>query len=86
MCMSFCFVSIILQYYFISILAVDDSNSKGSSSNLTSKGSSSNLRSRANAGPSEGGDVPEKYYVVQNNEMIRVKYLLIYAQKTNTHR
>lgn len=64
----------------------EEGNAKGSSSNLSSKGSSSNLRSRANAGPSEGGDVPEKYYVVQNNEMIRVKYLLIYAQKTQTHR
>jgi len=43
-------------------------------------------RARANAGPSEGGDVPEKYYVVQNNEVIRVKYLLVYGQKTSTHR
>ena len=68
------------------VTAEVEGNSKGSSSNLSSKGSSSNLRSRANAGPSEGGEVPEKYYVVQNNEMIRVKYLLIYAQKTQTHR
>jgi len=43
-------------------------------------------RSRANAGPSEGGDVPEKYYVVQNNEVIRVKYLLVYAHKTASHK
>ena len=71
---------------FTVFAAIDESNSKGSSTSLSSKGSSSNLRSRANAGPSEGGEVPEKYYVVQNNEMIRVKYLLIYAQKTHTHR
>ena len=44
------------------------------------------VRSRANAGPSEGGDVPEKYYVVQNNEVIRVKYLLVYANKTTSHK
>lgn len=43
-------------------------------------------RSRANAGRSEGGDVPEKYYVVQNNEVIRVRYLLLYAHKTTSHR
>lgn len=43
------------------------------------------VRSRAHAGPSEGGDVPEKYYVVQNNEVIRVKYLLVYAKKTTSH-
>ncbi|KAL4228221.1 Protein mono-ADP-ribosyltransferase parp16 [Mactra antiquata] len=43
-------------------------------------------RSRANAGPSEGGNVPEKYYVVQNNEVLRVKYLLVYAEKTVSHR
>ncbi|KAH3840096.1 protein mono-ADP-ribosyltransferase PARP16-like isoform X2 [Dreissena polymorpha] len=42
-------------------------------------------RARANAGPSEGGEVPEKYYVVQNNEVIRVKYILVYAQKSSSH-
>ncbi|ELU02619.1 hypothetical protein CAPTEDRAFT_64398, partial [Capitella teleta] len=30
---------------------------------------------------SPGGEVPEKYYVVRNNEVMRVKYLLIYAEK-----
>ncbi|XP_013406038.1 mono [ADP-ribose] polymerase PARP16 [Lingula anatina] len=33
---------------------------------------------------SMGGDVPEKYYVVQNNEMLRVKYLLVYVNKQFT--
>lgn len=49
-------------------------------------GSEANLRHRANAGPSEGGDVPEKYYVVQNNEVIRVKYLLVFGYRTRPYR
>ncbi|KAK3609199.1 hypothetical protein CHS0354_003179 [Potamilus streckersoni] len=43
-------------------------------------------KSRANAGNSEGGEVPEKYYVVQNNDVIRVKYLLVYAHKSPVKR
>ena len=45
-------------------------------------------RSRARAPGSMGGDVPEKYYVVRNTDMIRVKYLLVYASKSpaKTHR
>jgi len=38
-------------------------------------------RSRARAAGSMGGDVPEKYYIVQNNEMVRVKYVLVYTNK-----
>ena len=38
-------------------------------------------RTRARARNSEGGDVPEKYYVVTNNELVRVKYVLIYTEK-----
>ena len=38
-------------------------------------------RTRARARNSMGGDVPERYYVVTNNELIRVKYLLVYAEK-----
>jgi len=37
--------------------------------------------SRARIAGSMGGDVPEKYYVVQNNEMVRVKYMLVYTSK-----
>jgi len=40
-----------------------------------------NHRSRSRASGSMGGDVPEKYYVVQNNDMVRVKYLIVYADK-----
>ena len=43
-------------------------------------------RNRARAAESQAGDVPERYYVVENNEMVRVKYLLVYSQATNTHR
>jgi poly[ADP-ribose] polymerase 16 len=38
-------------------------------------------RMRARARNSEGGDVPERYYVVTNNQLLRVKYLLVYAEK-----
>lgn len=38
-------------------------------------------RSRARARNSEGGDVPERYYVVTNNHVVRVKYVLVYAEK-----
>ena len=38
-------------------------------------------RQRLRARNSEGGDVPEKYFVVTNNQLVRVKYLLVYSQK-----
>lgn len=38
-------------------------------------------RKRARVRNSEGGDVPQKYFVVTNNELLRVKYLLVYSQK-----
>lgn len=37
-----------------------------------------NLKSKSN--------VPDKYYVVQNNEYVRVKYLLVYAEKAKPKR
>ncbi|KAM9495511.1 protein mono-ADP-ribosyltransferase PARP16 isoform 1-T1 [Clarias gariepinus] len=45
------------------------------------KDSESLDRKRLRAKNSEGGDVPEKYFVVTNNELLRVKYLLVYSQK-----
>ncbi|KTG13093.1 hypothetical protein cypCar_00048722, partial [Cyprinus carpio] len=36
---------------------------------------------RLRARNSEGGEVPEKYFVVTNNELLRVKYLLVYSQR-----
>ncbi|KAG8575035.1 hypothetical protein GDO81_009419 [Engystomops pustulosus] len=44
------------------------------------KDSSEIDRKRARARNSEGGDVPEKYFVVTNNQLLRVKYLLVYSQ------
>ncbi|XP_007436965.1 mono [ADP-ribose] polymerase PARP16 [Python bivittatus] len=38
-------------------------------------------RRRARVKNSEGGDVPQKYFVVTNNQLIRVKYLLVYSQR-----
>ncbi|KAM8974843.1 protein mono-ADP-ribosyltransferase PARP16 [Pelodytes ibericus] len=38
-------------------------------------------RKRARARNSEGGDVPQKYFVVTNNQLLRVKYLLVYSQQ-----
>jgi len=42
--------------------------------------------SRARIAGSVGGDVPEKYYVVQNNDMVRVKYILVYTSKDSPRR
>ncbi|XP_028399236.1 protein mono-ADP-ribosyltransferase PARP16-like [Dendronephthya gigantea] len=36
-------------------------------------------QSRSRAQNSEGGDVPEKYFVVTNNQFVRVKYILVYT-------
>lgn len=45
-----------------------------------------NNNNRSRAGDSMAGEVPEKYYIVQNNDVIRIKYLLVYCQKSSTHR
>lgn len=42
--------------------------------------------SRARVEGSIGGDVPEKYYVVQNNDMVRLKYILVYTSKESLRR
>jgi len=39
-------------------------------------------KKRAVVKDSLGGNVPEKYFVVRNDEMLRVKYVLVYATKT----
>ncbi|XP_028922631.1 protein mono-ADP-ribosyltransferase PARP16 [Ornithorhynchus anatinus] len=38
-------------------------------------------RKRARIKNSEGGEVPPKYFVVTNNQLLRVRYLLVYSQK-----
>ncbi|XP_012583938.1 PREDICTED: mono [ADP-ribose] polymerase PARP16 isoform X3 [Condylura cristata] len=38
-------------------------------------------RRRARIKHSEGGEIPPKYFVVTNNQLLRVKYLLVYSQK-----
>lgn len=38
-------------------------------------------RQRSRAKNSEGGDVPQKYFVVTNNQLLRVKYMLVYSQR-----
>ncbi|XP_007904058.1 protein mono-ADP-ribosyltransferase PARP16 [Callorhinchus milii] len=43
-------------------------------------------RRRARVKNSEGGDVPQKYFVVTNNQLLRVKYLLIYSEKLHRRR
>ncbi|KAJ8407745.1 hypothetical protein AAFF_G00267890 [Aldrovandia affinis] len=50
------------------------------------KDSESVDRHRARARNSEGGEVPEKYFVVTNNQLLRVKYLLVYSQKRHRTR
>lgn len=39
----------------------------------------SNATSRSNIRGNEGGEIPEKYYIVRNDEVIRLKYILVYA-------
>ncbi|MGH0158187.1 UNVERIFIED_CONTAM: hypothetical protein FKN15_049747 [Acipenser sinensis] len=48
---------------------------------LKNKDSDSIDRRRARVRNSEGGDVPQKYFVVTNNQLLRVKYLLVYSEK-----
>lgn len=43
-------------------------------------------RQRSRAKNSEGGEVPHKYFVVTNNQLLRVKYLLIYSQRRHLSR
>ncbi|MBN3311632.1 PAR16 polymerase, partial [Atractosteus spatula] len=43
-------------------------------------------RRRARVRNSEGGDVPQKYFVVTNNQLLRVKYLLVYSEKQHRRR
>lgn len=43
-------------------------------------------RQRSRARNSEGGDVPQKYFVVTNNQLLRVKYLLVYSQRRHLSR
>lgn len=45
---------------------------------------SSSDKSRARAPDSLGGDVPDKYYIVTNSELIRLKYLLVFSDKPST--
>lgn len=44
-----------------------------------SESTTANVTSRSNIQGSEGGEIPEKYYIVRNDEMIRLKYVLVYA-------
>uniref|UniRef100_A0A3Q3FDD4 Poly [ADP-ribose] polymerase n=1 Tax=Labrus bergylta TaxID=56723 RepID=A0A3Q3FDD4_9LABR len=43
-------------------------------------------RQRSRAKNSEGGEVPQKYFVVTNNQLLRVKYLLVYSQRRHLSR
>ncbi|XP_067090590.1 protein mono-ADP-ribosyltransferase PARP16 isoform X2 [Osmerus mordax] len=43
-------------------------------------------RQRSRARNSEGGEVPQKYFVVTNNQLLRVKYLFVYSQRRHLSR
>ena len=59
---------------------VDHPDDVKCSKKQASRSSSANdATSRSNIKGSEGGEIPEKYYVVRNDEMIRLKYILVYA-------
>ena len=64
---------------------IDHPDVKCTLENKTRNGQT-NTGGRARAKNSEGGDVPERYYVVTNNELLRVKYLLVYVEKHKTER
>ncbi len=34
----------------------------------------------------KNSDIPEKYFIVQNNEYLRAKYVLLYSEKANVKR
>ena len=40
------------------------------------------IGSRAKIAGSEGGEIPETYYVVRNSDAVRLKYLLLYVDRT----
>lgn len=66
----------IIQMYFVY------SESQQSTTDASTR--SPNPRSRIPN--SIGGEIPEKYYVVRNNDVMRVKFLLIYVRKSNLQR
>jgi len=43
-------------------------------------------RSRARANDTQAGDVPEKYYLVSNDSLVRVKYLLVFSNQEKVTR
>ncbi|XP_028304505.1 protein mono-ADP-ribosyltransferase PARP16 [Gouania willdenowi] len=43
-------------------------------------------KQRSKAKNSEGGEVPQKYFIVTNNQLLRVKYLLVYSQRSHLTR
>ncbi|XP_077295349.1 poly(ADP-ribose) polymerase 16 [Arctopsyche grandis] len=53
------------------------------SQNSASNGAKNNPNhSKAKASDSMAGEIPHKYYIVFNNDLIRVRYLLVYARET----
>lgn len=59
---------------------IDDPSVKCTLKEGSDANSPSTPKRRSRASDSQLGDVPERYYVVENNEMMRVKYLLVYSQ------
>lgn len=57
---------------------IDDASVKCQSKEVNGE----TVRNRAHVRGSLGGEIPEKYYVVRNNEMMRIKYVLVYAEKS----
>ncbi|XP_039629484.1 protein mono-ADP-ribosyltransferase PARP16 [Polypterus senegalus] len=53
---------------------------------IKKKDSDSIDKQRARVKNSEGGDVPQKYFVVTNNQLLRVRYLLVYSEKQHRRR
>ena len=45
---------------------------------------SDSSKARSLAKDSIGGEVPQKYYVVMNSDLVKVRYLLVYSKFTET--
>uniref|UniRef100_H2YF11 Poly [ADP-ribose] polymerase n=1 Tax=Ciona savignyi TaxID=51511 RepID=H2YF11_CIOSA len=63
--------------------AIDHPDVKCSKTEDASKPTLRSRSSRSHIKGSEGGEIPEKYFIVRNDELVRVKYVAVYAPKAD---
>lgn len=54
--------------------------------NAQSKSAPSREQEASSAKLVSNNNVPEKYFIVKNNDYVRIKYLLVYAEKAKSKR